>query len=150
LAAVVAGGGIYTSTNAGSTWSVSSAPSEIWVSIAASADGTELAAVANGGGIYTSTNAGSTWTATSAPGEGWSSIASSADGAKLAAVVYGGGIYTAQINNATSTTPGPAGYLTGAQNSAVELQYIGNNQWLPLSYPNFLKKSKKANKSEFV
>jgi len=47
-----------------------------------------------------------------------------------------GGIYTSQINTttSTSTTPGPAGYLTGAQNSAVELQYIGNNQWLPLSY----------------
>jgi len=135
LAAVVGDGGqIYTSTDSGSTWIPTSAPGEGWSSIAASADGTELAAVANGGGIYTSTNAGSTWTATSAPGEGWSSIASSADGTKLAAVVYVGGIYTAQINNATSTTPGPAGYLTGAQNSAVELQYIGNNQWLPLSY----------------
>jgi hypothetical protein len=33
-----------------------------------------------------------------------------------------------------TTTPGPAGYLTGGQNSTIELQYIGNGQWQPLSY----------------
>src|SRR5579863_5706758 len=46
---------------AGTNWTLTSAPSTYWQSIASSADGTRLAAVAihSGGGIYTSTNAGS-------------------------------------------------------------------------------------------
>jgi len=135
LAAVAFSDGIYTSPNAGSTWTKTTAPGVDWQSITASADGTKLAAVVyDRGGIYTSANAGSTWTLTTAPSKNWNAIASSADGTKLAAVVDGGGIYISQINNTTSTTPGPAGFLGGPQNSAVELQYLADNQWLPLSY----------------
>ena len=75
-----------------------------------------------------------TWTQTSAPGTNWIAIASSADGTKLVAAVYGAGIYTAQGTIQTATTPGTAGYLAGGQNSAIELQYIGNGLFLPLSY----------------
>jgi photosystem II stability/assembly factor-like uncharacterized protein len=91
--------------------------------------------VADGGGVYTSTNSGATWTQTGAPTTlYWHSIASSADGTKLVAAAYGAGIYTAQGTIQTATTPGIAGYFAGGQNSAIELQYIGNGQFLPLSY----------------
>ena len=77
-----------------------------------------------------SSDSGATWTPrdSSRP---WYAAASSGDGAKLAAVVYGGQIYT---SGSATTTPGVSGYLLGGQNSAIELQYIGNNQFLPLSH----------------
>ena len=53
LAAVVDGGGIYTSTNSGATWTQTSAPYLAWQSIASSSDGNKLVAVVYGGGIYT-------------------------------------------------------------------------------------------------
>ena len=61
----------------------------------------------------------------------WYAVASSSDGTKLVAVVYGGQIYTSGL---ATTTPGASGYLLGGQNTAIELQYIGNNQFLPLSH----------------
>jgi hypothetical protein len=135
LVAGVYGGGIYTSTNSGATWTQTSASSQVWYSAASSADGSKLGAVADGGGVYTSTNSGATWTQTGAPTTlYWHSIASSADGTKLVAAAYGAGIYTAQGTIQTATTPGIAGYFAGGQNSAIELQYIGNGQFLPLSY----------------
>ena len=79
---------------AGSTWSPTSAPSALWVSVASSSDGTKLVAAVPYVGIYTSANSGSTWSPTSAPMEDWSSVASSSDGTKLVAVANGGGIYT--------------------------------------------------------
>jgi predicted methyltransferase len=62
--------------------------------------------------------------------ENWGPVACSAAGNKLVAAVSGGGIYTSQI----STTSGAAGYIAGGQNSAVELQYIGGGQWIPISF----------------
>jgi hypothetical protein len=134
LVAGAYGGGIYTSTNSGATWTPTSAPVAGWFSAASSADGTKLGAVVDGGGIYISTDSGATWTPTGAPTNTWDCVASSADGTKLAAGIYGGGIYTAQTTIQTTTTPGAAGHLTGGQNTAIELQYIGNGQFLPLSY----------------
>jgi hypothetical protein len=134
---------IYTSTNSGVAWNQTTATNTAeWLSIASSADGTRLAAAVyyNGvtnqwGAIYTSTNSGATWNQTGATNtEEWVSIASSADGTRLAAVNYYGGIWTAQATIQTTTTPGPAGYLAGGQHSAIELQYIGNGLWLPLSH----------------
>jgi hypothetical protein len=58
-------------------------------------------------------------------------IASSSDGSLLAAVAYGGNIY---VSSQASTTPGTAGYLSGAQHTAIELIYTGNNLFLPLSH----------------
>ena len=109
LAAVIYGGGIYTSSNFGGTWTPSTSglpASGLWYSITSSSDGTKLAAVIYGGGIYTSSNSGGTWTpATSGlPASGlWYSITSSSDGTKLAAVVYGGGIYTSSNSGGTWT-----------------------------------------------
>jgi len=182
LVAVVKGGGIY--TNSGTSWVATSATSGLnWVGVASSADGSKLAAVVLGGGIYTSSNFGSTWTQqTNAPNGNWLSIASSADGGKLAAAVYGGNIYfssnfgvtwtlqfnapvafwqgiassadgtklAAAINNTSAAAPpvgiyvsqastqissltGTNGFVSGGQGTAVELQYIGSGQFMPVS-----------------
>jgi hypothetical protein len=134
LAAAAAGGVIYTSSDSGSTWVTNNVPTANWQSIASSADGSKLVAVISGGGIYASSNYGATWTQTSGSSNNWQSIASSSDGGKLAAAVYGGGIYTAQASSqVTTTTVGTTGYITGGQGAAVELQYIGNNQFMPVS-----------------
>src|SRR5438093_947900 len=57
LAAVVNGGPIYISSNAGATWTQCSAPNAAnWHAIALSSDGTKLLAVVPFGSIYLSTN----------------------------------------------------------------------------------------------
>ena len=128
LVAATQAGPLYTSTDSGLSWT----PREIdrdWRAVASSADGSRLVAGANLGQLYTSTDSGVTW----APREssrGWSAVASSADASKLVAVVSTGQIYT----SAASTVLGTAGYLSGVQSSAIELQYIGNGQFVPLSY----------------
>ena len=134
LAAMAYGGLIYTSHDSGSTWAAANVSAANWTSIASSADGSKLAAVAAAGGIYLSSNGGATWTqANPTNGAVWSCIASSADGSKLAATILGGGIYHSQASLQTVTTTGTGGYINGIQGSAVELQYIGNNQWMPVS-----------------
>jgi len=60
----------------------------------------------------------------------WASVACSADGSQLVAVARGGRIYT----SAASTTEGDTGSLVGRQGSAVELQYVGNGRFFPLSH----------------
>jgi hypothetical protein len=64
-------------------------------------------------------------------GRAWYAVASSADGSKLVAVGYGGQIFK---SGQAATTPGVSGYLLGGQNTALELQYSGNNQFQPLSH----------------
>jgi hypothetical protein len=133
LAAAVAGGFILTSGNSGSTWVTNNVPATNWQSIASSADGSKLAATVLGGGIYLSSNFGLTWVQAGAPSNNWYAIASSSDGSKLAATIYGGGIYTAQTALQSASTTGTNGYISGPQGSAVELQYIGNGQFMPVS-----------------
>ena len=93
-----ANGGIYISTDSGTTWTQTTAPGAGWLSVASSSDGTRLVAASInrtkvdesfvGGIIITSTNSGTTWTQTSAPtNENWQSVASSSDGTKLVAVI---------------------------------------------------------------
>ena len=97
--------------------------------MASSSDGTKLVAGDHGALIYISTDSGAAWTA---HGEvrSWVSVALSSDGSKLVAVTgEGGQIY---IYN-KSTTVGATGYLTGPQFSAIELQYVGKGQFMPLS-----------------
>ena len=140
LVAVVNLGGVWTSTNSGISWTqqTTGLPSNpAWSSVASSADGGKLAATVNGGGIYTSLNWGATWTQQlGAATASWSGIASSADGTKLAAVINNGttgGIYTLQSSTQTITTMGITGGISGGQGTAVELQYIGNGQFMPVS-----------------
>jgi hypothetical protein len=137
LVAVVNGGRIYTSDDSGSTWTQqSSAPSANWFSVASSADGGKLAAVVKGGGIYLSNDSGVTWMRQSgAPTQNWVAIASSSDGSKLAAAVYstGGGIYVSQSSAQASSQPGTSGFISGGPGTAVELQYIGDGKFMPVS-----------------
>ena len=107
-------GWIYTSTNAGATWTQSTRMG--WPSsLASSADGTKLVAAQGefgplGGRILTSTNSGATWEEAGAPSGAWASVASSADGIRLVAAIGGyftgpitGPIYTATDSGATWT-----------------------------------------------
>jgi hypothetical protein len=136
LVAVETGGKIYSSTNSGSTWTpLSNAPSGmVWAAIASSADGSKLAAAAQGGGIYSSINFGATWIqGVGTTNKTWNCIGSSADGSKLVAGLNPGGLYYSQTSLQYSTTPGTNGIISGMQGSAVELQYIGNNKFMPVS-----------------
>src|SRR5690348_9551054 len=95
------------------TWTQTSAPSNDWVSVASSADGSKLVAAAgltNGGDglIYISTNSGVDWMHTSAPTDSWTTVASSADGTKLVAATSGDLIYTSTNSGfdwATTSAP---------------------------------------------
>jgi hypothetical protein len=137
LAAFVLGGQIYTSTDSGVTWTARDS-NRSWSSMASSADGSKLIACA--GQIYTSTDSGVTWTPRDTD-RSYYAVASSADGTKLVACVYGGRIYTsgtAQASPASTTTVGTSGYLTGGQGAAIELQHVGNSQFLPISHEGTL------------
>ncbi len=135
LVAVEYGGQIYTSTDSGATWTPRDGNRK-WTSVASSADGSKLVAAAEGGQIYTSTDSGATWTPHDS-NRHWLSVALSSDGNKLVAVVHGGHIYTSTpafgSPGSTTTTAGTGGYLTGGQGTAIELQYIGNGQFMTLS-----------------
>lgn len=131
-------GYIYTSTDSGVTWTQRESARQ-WFGVASSSDGTKLVAVVYFGQIYTSTNSGVTWT----PRESnryWTAVASSSDGTQLVAAVYGGQIYTADPTTfeVQSTTVGTAGWISGGQYDAVELQYIGNNTFTVLSNEGYL------------
>ena len=129
LVAGVNGGQLYTSTDSGTNWTARALSGQ-WYSVASSADGTKLIAGANGGQILVSSDSGVTW-APRVSSQAWYAVASSSDGTKLVAGIYNGQIYT---SNLASTTPGTTGYLLGGQNTAIELQYIGSGQFLPLSH----------------
>ncbi len=68
------------------SWSNTGAPTNAWVAITCSANGSNVVAAAGGssttGQIYTSTNAGVKWNPTAAPTLHWTPVASSADGAR--------------------------------------------------------------------
>ena len=99
-------GPICTSTNSGLTWLETTAPTEIWQSVASSSNGIKLVA-ASIGNIYTSTDSGATWCqATNAPSVLlWRAIASSADGSELiAAAGAGSGAGSIFISTNSGTT----------------------------------------------
>jgi hypothetical protein len=128
LVAVVNAGQIYTSPDAGGNWT---ARENIrgWTGVASSSDGNKLLAVVSTGQIYTSLDAGASWTARESA-RSWTSAASSTDGTRLAAGVLNGRIYTSSSN----TSSGIAGCLIAAPAAAIELQYIGNGRFMPLSH----------------
>jgi hypothetical protein len=139
------GGGIWTSSDSGTNWTQTIAPSQTaeWQSITSSSDGTKLAAVDNaGGGIWISRNAGSTWVQTTAPTtSSWNSIASSADFTRLAAVDNAGGIWTSANSGSNwiqTTAPSSSSWFAisssanGAKLAAVDNE--GNGIWISSNY----------------
>lgn len=135
LVAADFGGRIYTSSDSGVSWTAHES-NRNWSSIASSADGTKLIACASGGQIYTSSNSGVSWTARES-NRSWQSVASSADGSRVIAGTDGDQIYTSRLPYGT-TTAGTNGFLSGSQYTAVELQYIGANTFVPLSHEGSL------------
>jgi hypothetical protein len=131
------------STNAGSTWfNLPNAPANISC-VAASSDCTRLVAGVSGsagGLLYASANQGLTWSALTVTNQIWSGAWMSPDGTKLAASattsgVIGGGVFYGTVipqPNTISTN------VIGSQGSAVELQYIGNNQFVPVGSTGLL------------
>ncbi len=136
LVATAFGGSIYASTNGGANWTNSAAPTANWNCLAASTDCSRLVAGISNGVIYASVNFGASWSALAgSPSNAWSALASSADGNHLAGAVNssGGNIYYSGSAAQTSSLVGTNGFISGGQGSAVELQYIGNNQFMPVS-----------------
>jgi len=122
-------GPIYISTDAGATWTQTTAPSKNWAALASSADGTKLVAADGGGSsqglIYTSADSGATWRAVSASGNHWHSVASSADGTKLLAAAMWdlngdpGLIYSSKDSGVTwRPTGAPSNYWSSVTASA--------------------------------
>jgi len=122
------GGHIYTSTNFGVSWTPRDSQ-RLWSSVASSADGKRLIAADLDGFIYTSTDSGASWTPRFT-NLNWRAVASSADGTKLVAATAVQEIYT----SGPTTSLGTAGSLVGAQYAAVELQYVGNGLFIPISW----------------
>ena len=142
IAATSGSGQVFTSGDSGMTWTaqtVSTTASASWSSVASSADGSHLAAVYNvtsAGNIFTSSDSGATWLErTSAPTADWAGVAMSADGSQIVAVPDTNlGKNFIYISSLASTSTGTNGYVRGAQHTAIELIYTGNNLFLPLSH----------------
>jgi len=87
--------------------------------------------------LYASANQGTTWTTLTATNQSWSGAWMSADGSKFAATVgksgsYNGGVFYGSII-AQPNTISTNGTICGSQGAAVELQYIGGGQFMPVS-----------------
>lgn len=119
-------GSIYTSANAGASWTEQVAPgNRAWASIASSADGSKLAAVSSDlSAIWTSADSGNSWQAQ--PGSGgrfWVSVTLSSDGSRMAAValeegaaIGDGKIYTWAQSAGNAFGAGPWTARTPARN----------------------------------
>lgn len=129
-------GVISVSTNAGSTWFTIPAPPGTVSCLAASSDCSRLVTGTTGGTLYASSDLGAIWTAVTATGQAWSGAWMSPDGLKFAATISGSSPGGAVFNFGVSVEPnvtGPGNTLGGSQGSAVELQYLGNGQFMPVS-----------------
>lgn len=133
-------GQLYTSADSGVTWNATSFSQTSWGCIATSANGIKLVAARSSiyqNNLETSTDSGQSWQPQESPNYCFG-VASSADGTKLIAVRPQGVPYGSIDSGVTWTPQADAlpyldGAVVGSQNSALELQYIGNHQFLPLS-----------------
>ncbi|MBI1319992.1 MAG: hypothetical protein GC168_13770 [Candidatus Hydrogenedens sp.] len=124
----------YVSTNGGANWSPVYTTGN-WACVASSSNGQILAAGLISGNIYVSTDGGAKWTAV-ADSRVWRSLAMSADGSRLFGAAENSTLYGATASVGTTgrvTSPGSGGGLRGSAYSAVELQYVGNDTFLPIS-----------------
>ncbi len=112
LAATMAPGGIYISTNSGNSWrQCANAPVSTyrWSSIACSADGSKLVATSDShapvaafpGWVYISTSSGANWAQASAPGGimNWATSVAAANGAKMTVADYMLGSFYTSTNS---------------------------------------------------
>lgn len=114
---------IYTSADAGETWSAARAHSTRWKTVASSGDGVKLDALAEDGGLWTSLDSGVTWrkTATFAQTNSNPTIATSRDGVRLAALQASGSVWTSTYAQAAAFLPvaeqGECDYIAAAGSS---------------------------------
>ena len=136
LAASASGSGIYVSSNAGSSWTQTGS-ALAWSCLAASADCSRLVAGVANGGLYGSMNFGGSWLPLwGGTNQNWAALVSSADGTSLAGAAAGtstGDLYYSNSADQTTTTTGTSGSIFGSQATSVELQYIGNGIFMPVS-----------------
>ncbi len=129
-------GGISISTNSGSTWLSISAPSGNLGCLAVSSDCTRLVAGVSNGLLYASANMGTTWTTLTTSTQLWAGAWMSADGSHFAgAASKNGGLTNGILYSSVSPQPGTVttNSIVGSKGAAVELQYLGNNQFMPVS-----------------
>ena len=144
--AVSRGGFIYVSVDGGVTWA-ERGQSRSWTGAASSADGLRLFAVedggdANGGHVYVSNNGGLTWRS-HGPQIPWHCIAVSSDGGRVVAGAswapdFGAPVPEGIYTSSQTTTRGTSGGLSGSSDEAVELLYMGNDQFRVLSHEGLL------------
>jgi hypothetical protein len=132
LAAAVNGGGIYTSTNSGFTWSVSGAPNTNWSALALSSDGYTLVALSTNGLLSVSADFGVTWATTNVSASARASVAVSANGAELLAAMYPGYIYSAELTPVAHSVAAPETTLTiSAANGNIILSWpVSPTNWI--------------------
>jgi len=105
LAAILYNGSVWTSSDAGLTWTERAASgARLWSDIASSSDGTKLVALAYPGGVWTSNDSGLTWTERVNAGyRNWGAVASNADGNVIVASWNDGNISVSHDSGNTWT-----------------------------------------------
>ncbi len=128
-------GAISISTNAAASWTPVTGPPGTVTCLAVSGDCLRMVAGVNGGLLYGSANQGATWAAVNNTNLFWTGASMSADGSRFAASAstvggVNGGIYHYKVN----VQPGVVctNSVSGSQDSTVDLQYLGNNQFMPI------------------
>mgnify|MGYP001215204912 CR=1 FL=1 len=93
LCAVVKGGGVWRSTDAGASWTeiATVGTAEEWIAVACSDDGAVIVAAVEGGGLWKSEDSGTTWVdlGAAAGAKQWSAVDCSSDGSFVVALVAG-------------------------------------------------------------
>jgi hypothetical protein len=118
----------------GTTWIGATGPAKGFASC--SADGSRIFKAINSGTpgrgeVDMSLDSGFTWSICPLPQGNFNGVACSADGSTVVAVAEGGHpIYICR----SRTTPGTTGYLFGGRFSSIELQYLGNGVFMPISH----------------
>lgn len=137
----VSSGSISYSDNSGGSYTSVNGPVSGVTSVAASSDCTRIVAAVSNGLLYASADLGASWTTLTTTNVAWSGVWMSPDGSKIAASVVTsggltGGIFQGTINPQPNTTATIG--VTGSQGSAVELQYIGSGNFIPVGSSGLL------------
>jgi hypothetical protein len=101
-------GGVFLSTNNGTTWTAASTGLTNTVVRALAVSGTNIFAGTDGGGVFLSTNNGTSWTAASTGLTNTTVYALAVSGTNLFAGTYGDGVFLSS-NNGSSWTAASAG-----------------------------------------
>lgn len=132
-------GRIWISANSGVTWTPNTlgpaGTNTRWTRVSMSSDGSRIAASANNpsGLVVISYDSGTSWTPTGV-GTSWTAVAVAGNGGRVAAGTFDSSankLYTGPV-----TTQMIVDTITGVKDSAVELVYIGSNQFVMVSSNN--------------